>query len=99
MSEITDERLAQFAADNGYAAYKRTATGFAFLGKMAFNWRISVGTLMSVDDSYCYDEYDVALNALQEWDGLTGEPTGWKRHVQSGRRRPGGDASQEYISL
>jgi hypothetical protein len=30
------------------------------------------------------------------WGG-DGEPEGWMRHPQSGRRRPGGDASQEYL--
>lgn len=34
--------------------------------------------------------------ALTEWDG-EGEPEGWTRHVPTGRRRPGGDATQEYV--
>ena len=37
-----------------------------------------------------------AVAALESWDG-TGEPDGWIREPNSGRRRPGGDASQEYV--
>lgn len=40
----------------------------------------------------------VAVAALIEWDG-TGEPEGWIRHPMTGRRRPGGDASKEYVNM
>lgn len=38
-----------------------------------------------------------AVCALLEWEG-PGEPEGWFRNHRTGRRRPGGDASQEYIA-
>lgn len=38
-----------------------------------------------------------AVRVLEEWDG-TGEPQGWYRNVETGRRRPGGDPAQEYIN-
>jgi len=40
----------------------------------------------------------VAVAAAQAWDiALQPEPDGWMRHPISGRRRPGGDATQEYV--
>lgn len=48
-------------------------------------------------DRWCYDNYEEAKAALDAWDG-EGEPQGWHRHPDSGRRRPQGDAAQEYIN-
>jgi hypothetical protein len=46
-------------------------------------------------DAYYYRRGQGAA-ALNAWDG-SGEPAGWDRHPQSGRRRRNGDASQEYF--
>lgn len=35
-------------------------------------------------------------DAFCDWEG-EGEPDGWTRHVATGRRRPGGDATQEFV--
>ena len=35
---------------------------------------------------------------LIKWSG-DGEPDGWMRNPLTGRRRPGGDASKEYVNL
>ena len=40
----------------------------------------------------------VAVATLETWDGV-GEPTGWMRHPTTGRRRPDGDPSKEYVYL
>jgi len=41
-----------------------------------------------------------AVAAFHAWNPETQEePEGWIRHVQTGRRRPGGDASKEYVNL
>jgi hypothetical protein len=42
------------------------------------------------------DDPLAAVLAAHEWDG-TGEPVGWMRHPQTGRRRPDGDPAREYI--
>lgn len=39
---------------------------------------------------------DAAWRAALGWDGA-GEPEGWYRHLRTGRRRPGGDASKQYV--
>jgi len=37
---------------------------------------------------------------MNRWDpAKEQEPQGWMRHPFSGRWRPGGDASKEYINL
>lgn len=35
---------------------------------------------------------------MNKWDG-GGEPTGWMRNPKTGRRRPDGDAAQEWVML
>lgn len=52
-------------------------------------------------DVWCYETPIAAVIATTAWiadkpEG-TGEPEGWTRHPASGRRRPNGDASAEYI--
>jgi hypothetical protein len=48
---------------------------------------------------YCYETPIQAAIAAAEWDPATKpEPSGWFRHPQTGRRRPGGDPSKEYIN-
>jgi hypothetical protein len=42
------------------------------------------------------DQVDAGWRAALGWDG-EGEPDGWYRHPQSGRRRPGGDRAKEFV--
>lgn len=50
------------------------------------------------DDTWIYDveQVDAGWRAALGWDG-GGEPGGWYRHVQSGRRRPDGDPAKEFV--
>lgn len=48
------------------------------------------------DDEWCYERLDDAFVAALAWDG-TGEPVGWMRHPDTGRRRPGGDPAAGYV--
>lgn len=48
-------------------------------------------------DRWCYHSYAAAKVALDTWDG-EGEPTGWHRHPDSGRRRENGDPVRETIN-
>lgn len=45
---------------------------------------------------YQKEQADEAWRAAVGWDG-EGEPEGWYRHLRSGRRRPGGEASNERV--
>ena len=63
------------------------------------NLRVAIGEMGSqfFDDGWCYqaEQTDQAWKAALGWDG-EGEPEGWYRHHETGRRRPGGDAQKEY---
>lgn len=65
----------------------------------AGNLRLAIGDPCSpfFDDVWCYQapQTELAWRAALGWDG-EGEPEGWYRHPESGRRRPGGDAAKEY---
>jgi hypothetical protein len=50
------------------------------------------------DDAWCYAVPMAGRAAASAWDGKGDPPTGWFRHVQSGRRRPEGDPEREYIA-
>ena len=53
-----------------------------------------------VKDAWCYESVEKALLAMGQWNPETeSEPSGWIRHLASGRRRPNGDESREYINL
>jgi hypothetical protein len=49
-------------------------------------------------DAWIYDveQLDAGWRAALGWDGK-GEPEGWYRHPQSGRRRPDGDPAKEFV--
>lgn len=75
-------------------------------GRIAYllPWRVG-GVQLSVGagdgyfkDTWIYDveQSDAGWRAALGWDGQ-GEPEGWYRHVQSGRRRPEGDPAREFI--
>jgi hypothetical protein len=49
------------------------------------------------NDKWEYKSTAQAIAALAQWDG-TGEPEGWIRNPKTGRRRPDGDKSREYVN-
>ena len=62
--------------------------------------RICIGSITSwdsgYDEAFCYDTVGEAIIALLNWNG-EGEPDGWFRNPSTGRRRPDGNKSQEYM--
>lgn len=72
------ERLVRFDSS-------RTAAVVPFL----FTWAIIADlSEAGYEDRWCYHSLAEALGALEDWDG-TGEPEGWHRHPNTGRRRDG----------
>lgn len=74
----------------------------AYVVAMVYTYRLTISSSESAvsgcyDDGWCYTTEYQAVTALNNWDGQ-GEPTGWHRHPPSGRRRPNGDAAQEYVN-
>ena len=68
------------------------------LQRMTHSYRVSVSPADAAvfDSVYDFEADETAWTAFLEWDG-NGDPEGWFRHPQSGRCRPGGDPSKEYI--
>lgn len=59
-----------------------------------------IGDKNCYDDRWCYHDTSAARKGLENWieQRCEGEPQGWHRHPLSGRRRPDGDADQEYVA-
>lgn len=49
------------------------------------------------EQMYCYHDKVKAVVQAVKWDG-NGDPEGWYRHINTGRRRPDGDPAKEYIA-
>ncbi len=90
-----------YRAGRDYLHVRELSDGRAvFLMPMiAGNLRLAIGDPGSpfFDDGWCYqaEQTELAWRAAPGWDG-EGEPEGWYRHPETGRRRPGGDAAKEY---
>ena len=55
--------------------------------QLLFHWTLHVDLdLIGYAERYCYSTKEGAIKALTEWDGK-GDPQGWHRHPESGRRR------------
>ena len=58
-----------------------------------------VGDLSGYTTHYCYKSPIEAVMEAASWDpAIDAEPSGWFRNPQTGRRRPDGDPSKEYIA-
>ena len=76
---------------------------YAAIHRFIFTWGIIVGDLFDdcgYSGRWCFDTFPAAAVALAAWrdSGFIGEPSGWHRHPDTGRRRPEGDASREYVT-
>lgn len=70
---------------------------------LMFHWTVITGYLLDYwgyADRWCFATRGLALDAIEAWpvEGWEKhEPAGWHRHPNTGRRRPDGDPSAEYI--
>lgn len=84
---------------------KETDTHYVDVLPMIYNWRIVTtpkGHERGYDRGWCYDgrEAGPAILAAMAWNPDTQEePQGWIKQAAppTGRRRPDGDASREYV--
>lgn len=68
--------------------------------QFAFTGAIIIGPpdAWEYDDRWCYATAAQAAMYARAWSAEPGtEPTGWHRHPDTGRRRPGGQPANEYI--
>jgi len=97
--------LANMAGKNGYIAPAPMGNGrYCCIVPFAFTFGIISGRMFDdwgYADRWCFADLGKALTALFDWAGkdFEGEPQGWHRHPDSGRRRPDGDPNQEYINF
>lgn len=83
-----DERLIRSLRQDNYVDIKRMPNGdYVALFQFMYTWAIMSGlSIYGYEDRWCYSSYEKAKAALDAWDG-TGEPEGWHRHPNTGRRR------------
>lgn len=89
-SALSDLLFLQWLIDAcGYRDPRPLGDGrYACIAPMAFTHAILVGRIGDMagyGDRWCYRDYSAARCALDAWDGR-GEPVGWHRHPDSGRR-------------
>lgn len=110
MTREVDERELRVAQQLGWAA--RRAGGEYLFARVLGNgrvlylleWRVG-GVQLSVgwgggffENTWFYDveQAEAGWRAAIGWDG-EGEPDGWYRNPQTGRRRPDGDPANEFV--
>lgn len=100
---LTYERGLAICEANHYTDYTVFPNGRdACITRMGFNYAILADLAeWGYGDRWCFEGRWLAEQAMAEWIGRDGEgePEGWHRHVDTGRRRPNGDASKEYINF
>lgn len=82
-----EARFIEHVGDGTYSSVKHFPDGeCAWIARFAFTTAILYGlTPYGHRDRWCYPTAADARRALDEWDG-TGEPEGWHRHPDTGRR-------------
>lgn len=64
-------------------------------------WGVIGDYLNGYEDRWCIADLETALMSFREWKGrqFDGEPTMWRRHPASGRRRNDvGDPASEWVA-
>jgi hypothetical protein len=71
-----------------YHTIKRLSDGrICGVHRLSYHWSMQIDIdYIGYNDSYCFATFELAIDALQKYDGET-EPIGWHRHPKSGRRR------------
>jgi hypothetical protein len=97
--EVLRDALQHWAVSQGYAYARVLLDGRLVCVEPLFaRQALLVLTTpgLALQDGWIYASLEAALAAAKAWDA-TAEPSGWLRHPQSGRRRPGGDPAREYV--
>lgn len=89
--------------DPSYINYTVLGDGRSvWIQRKIFTHAIAIGRTddgVGFSDFWCYQTRQQAEDAMAAWNPLTTkEPEGWIRNPRTGRRRPEGDASKEYVS-
>ena len=100
--KLANEAVNRLCENEGYRHGKLIGTdSFACVMPLMFTAAIITGKLTEMSVGYsnrwCYHSIAAATAALDAWNG-TGEPEGWHRHPNTGRRRDDGKTENEYIN-
>jgi hypothetical protein len=102
MKDQTREQRILASGMGLYTDYVELESGTnACIGELMFTYAILADLHeYGYEDRWCYKTYAAAKTALDEWkaSGGRGEPQGWHRHPNTGRRREDGDPSKETIN-
>jgi len=74
--------------------------GIGLIKMYGANWRIQLFDYNGPQSNYCYHSQAAALEAFATWnpdDPEHPDPTGWVKHIETDRCRPGGDPARESI--
>lgn len=92
------------ALELGYLYYRETSDGqFIAVARKMYTHSVLIGQITNADCFYdshwCYTTREQAMAAAENWDPPREvEPAGWFRHPMTGRRRPQGDPSREFVA-
>ncbi len=103
MSRQTAFNLLMEAGYPSDVIYKVLPNGkIAWVHPLLFTYAILVASADSVsceyEDRWCFTDKGLAVAALEHWS-TESEPEGWIRNPRTGRRRPDGDESREYVDF
>lgn len=85
-----DELLLERIRESGMGTYSdiqlKGDAGICLIQRFMFTYAIRTDVdVWNLGDRWCYKTYAAAKAAFDAWDG-TGEPLGWHRHPDTGRR-------------
>lgn len=90
-AELAKGAFATWLHAQGYRHVKDLGDGrYACLMRLMFTTAIITGRWGdegAYDDRWCFHTAELARDALEAWTGQ-GEPEGWHRHPDTGRRNP-----------
>ena len=85
---LLDNLLLDFLKKEGYTNIRICSNGNIVA---IYRFIFTVAIISDINDTgygdrWCYHTETAAIAALEAWNGIEGEPTGWHRHPPSGRR-------------
>jgi hypothetical protein len=99
MNETIDDALIRLAKAEGYTDVRIVDGDVRGIYRFMFTYAIISGIdRYGYSGRWCYEDYATAIKSLNNWHADEKEPYGWHRHPDSGRRRPNGDATKQFIS-
>lgn len=100
-AQIAGRRAMREGADHLHMRQLGDGCAVFLLPMLHGNLRLAIGDprVPYFDDGWCYqaEQTEQAWRAVLGWDG-EGEPEGWYRHPDTGRRRPDGDPAKEHVA-